>query len=281
MAVEVGDRGYRFRPPRDHISPILEDYTPRATDFDSVSEGDSTLDTPPPLRPILPVPIRGPVTPFRYNPIHDFESLWWLAIHLMLKIDALYINEQGPPPARSLDELREQRNWSLFLSYDQTERLIALSDSYKFQEMLCSLHPSVKPYGSALDTWRSRITSAHRQAQQTPIPDADTAMRGLYDAFSKDLFTMANALARKTVVTEESEKERLAQLAAAAEVQETSAKKRKLDTQIESHENDRHPGGIDVAIPPHKKARIVRPVRAILVEGPAARTRSRTKANAR
>ncbi len=104
-------------------------------------------------------------------------------------------------------------------------------------------------------------------------------MRGLYDAFSKDLFTMTNALARKTVVTEESEKERLAQLPAAAEVQEKSVTKRKLDTQIESHEDDRNLGGTDVAVAPRKKARTMRPVAAIPLEGPAARTRSRTRDN--
>ncbi len=279
MAVEVSDQGYHFRPSPDPLPPILKDYTLRATDFDPISDGDSGPSTPSPPTPISPPRPRQPVTPFRYNPIHDFESLWWLATHLVLKIDALYINEKGPPPARSLNQLRGQRNWSLFLSYDRIQRLLALTNPPKFQEILCALHPSVKPYGLALDNWRSRITSAHREAQKTPIPDTDEAMLGLYDAFAQDLFTMANALARKTVVTEESEKERLAQLVAAAEVPETSATKRKLDTQIESHEGDRNPGGIDVAIPPRKKARISRPVRTIPVEGPAARTRSRTKAN--
>ncbi len=75
MAVEVGARGYRFRPPLD-LPPILKDYTLRSTYFDSISEGDNTLNIPPPPRPILSIPIRGPVTPFRYNTIHDFESLW-------------------------------------------------------------------------------------------------------------------------------------------------------------------------------------------------------------
>ncbi|THG93906.1 hypothetical protein EW026_g7448 [Hermanssonia centrifuga] len=87
MSVELDRRYYRYRP-----SPVVSPL-PEAPPFDPLytpsTPTSGTTQTHTPSIPSTPPPPE-PEPPFRYNPIHDFESLWWVTTFFVFQMEAAF-----------------------------------------------------------------------------------------------------------------------------------------------------------------------------------------------
>ncbi|PSR77010.1 hypothetical protein PHLCEN_2v8109 [Hermanssonia centrifuga] len=273
MAAELILRRYQYRRMR---TPELMAHLPpkrnREEDYRLLFDTQSLppIESPPPA-PRLPSP--KPKPPFRYNAIHDFESLWWLTTYYVFKMEAVVDRTSTSLPKPQLKNLEQQRAHADKLSYDRSWRDVVMLNTDAFIESVHALDPSVRPFGMIMEQWRKKILRAYYQAEETLIPDAKSAMQGLYSEFAKDLVWISDALASKTVMIEETWTNEEPVVVTVAK--ETSKRKRE-DDEDKSEQKAEEP-----ADSPRSRKRARNTCPPHMVDGPAARTRARLKAKAR
>ncbi len=89
------------------------------------------IDLPPPA-PRSPSP--KPQPPFRYNAIHDFESLWWLTTYYVFKMEAVVDRTSTSLPKPQLKNLEQQRAHADKLSSDRNWRDVVMLNTDAFIE---------------------------------------------------------------------------------------------------------------------------------------------------
>ena len=118
-------------------------------------------------RPLYARPVDTPPCEeivFRYNPLHDMESLWWIATYFVLKrkVDGAAV-EQHP------NSLATQRHYAAGLFEDSENamdaRQIALTGP-SLPQRLGSLHPCMRTAGGLLDDLRIRLVEAYQEAEK-------------------------------------------------------------------------------------------------------------------
>ena len=99
MAVELEIQAYFFEPldSRDRAGDTLP--------YSDLTEGKGHLQSV--SKSHVSVPHKGAPTPFRYNPLHDLESLWWIAAFFLFKRDVVLDEEEACQPA----ERARRRVW--------------------------------------------------------------------------------------------------------------------------------------------------------------------------
>ncbi len=89
-------------------------------------------------RAVRPLP---PHIPLRYNPIHDLESLWWIAVYFVLDMQ-LKPDSEAEPQTFCADELyptTQQRYYAGRLFFNATSRFSVMNDSTFFAAIVQSL----------------------------------------------------------------------------------------------------------------------------------------------
>lgn len=143
--------------------------------------------------------------PFRYNPLHDMESLWWVALFLLLTgtlVDA------GPDSADITNGHKvAQQRLSEQLFCDTTFRVNTFSSKRGLRSHLIPLHPRVKEIGAQLEEIRFYLILAFRQAEKNmtkPIPFA--LPPSLYQTIQNLLIDIIESLASDNVLVAVDEK---------------------------------------------------------------------------
>lgn len=169
MAVEVEAMRYRFsfgqpqHARQDTKIRVLWELLKKA------HLGDSGQNqTPADAKPDQPVPEQPA---FRYNPLHDVESLWWLCTYFVFNKAVILVNGVEP----SMDpELKG--NYSMQLQYasrlfwTQQFREWAMTRPGDFKDEVIHLHAVVRPAGYLLDTMRYRLQNQYRSIEETRTP---------------------------------------------------------------------------------------------------------------
>jgi hypothetical protein len=132
MAVEVEERDFLFykeQPPKD---PFAEDY-----------HGHESL----------------PIIPFRYNPLHDLESIWWIAVWTIFLRQVV-----GRPPQ---DHLKQREAYkALFPGYvGATSRQLAFKSRTKLSGHLESLSPEFGLAGDLLGAFAQKLRDCYENAE--------------------------------------------------------------------------------------------------------------------
>ncbi|KAF7799156.1 hypothetical protein EIP86_010387 [Pleurotus ostreatoroseus] len=99
--------------------------------------------------------------PFRYNILHDLESVWWVAVYFLLKRQAVIAGElidTCPKLERVID--------SLF--GDRSERFIFLSQGQGCTQVYNLVHPTLRPVVDKLDEIREALINAYNEAEEDP-----------------------------------------------------------------------------------------------------------------
>lgn len=110
-------------------------------------------------------------TPFRYNPLHDIESLWWLALFLLLAGTIVDVGADSPSITDSQDAAQQRLSEQLFC--DRRFRMSTFINERGLRPYLSTLHPRVAEIGAQLEEMRSDFIQAFRQAEKDmtkPIP---------------------------------------------------------------------------------------------------------------
>lgn len=102
--------------------------------------------------------------PFRYNPLHDMESLWWVALFLLLAGTLVDAGSTSADITNSQKVAQQRLSEQLFC--DTTFRMNALISDETLRSHLFPLHPRVKEIGIQLEKMRSYLTQGFRQAEK-------------------------------------------------------------------------------------------------------------------
>lgn len=94
--------------------------------------------------------------PMRYNPLHDLESLWWVAVYFVLKREVHETTSKGSEREEEAEWDREkQRKYAdgVFYSEAYRCRIILIPNSF-FNNALRIVHPKMHPAVAILDGLR-------------------------------------------------------------------------------------------------------------------------------
>ncbi|KAJ3555180.1 hypothetical protein NM688_g2718 [Phlebia brevispora] len=103
---------------------------------------------------------------FLYNPLHDLESLWWIAVYVAIKKE---IERKDDEDSRRLwDTHRQaQREAAREFFYQRDRRHAALTYSQYFLKRIKRLHPTVAEIGLLLDDIRRALQTAYTKAERS------------------------------------------------------------------------------------------------------------------
>lgn len=128
-------------------------------------------------------------TPFRYNPLHDLESLYWLALYLLFSGGLVQIGagNEGTEITPAHKEAQQELAGTLFcdLAFRMTVMRPGVLGSH-----LTNLHPHVAEIVTLLDDVRSELVEAFEESEESlekPIPFsvAQNTYGGMTAAFQK------------------------------------------------------------------------------------------------
>ena len=136
--------------------------------------------------------------PFRYNPLHDLESLWWVGSYFLFT-RAVDIKTDGLDEAVKqlhLAQLNKQRESMDKLFFDCSQRYWVMFRDKPFSEELCSLHRSMYKAGQKMDQARDVVVRAYHYMEEDivnrefSVQDATyTEMRRLFSSVAKRIRT--------------------------------------------------------------------------------------------
>ncbi|KAF9803466.1 hypothetical protein IEO21_09685 [Rhodonia placenta] len=185
MAVEVEAMRYRFffgqpqHARRDTKIHVLWELLKKA------HLGDSGQNqTPADAEPDQPVPEQPA---FRYNPLHDVESLWWLCTYFVFNKAVILVNGVEPSMDPELKgNYSKQLQYASRLFWTQQFREWAMTRPGDFKDEVIHLHAVVRPAGYLLDRMRYRLQNQYRSIEETRTPitymvASDIAMQMIQD----------------------------------------------------------------------------------------------------
>ncbi|CCM06445.1 uncharacterized protein FIBRA_08708 [Fibroporia radiculosa] len=115
---------------------------------------------------------------FRYNPMHDFESLWWISVHILFNKRVDTVNGKIPP----LHNHQKQQLWAASVFYGLASRQSALSaGNTNFRSAIKTLCPDLHRFGIMVNALRGEllkrymdieadISNLHRHTTAGEIP---------------------------------------------------------------------------------------------------------------
>lgn len=196
MAIEVQRQHYVFQPSAlDNLPlPDIPASFNLSDEVRKMEEGQESTSSPPISPPCLYL-LLPPEVPFRYNPLHDLESLWWVAVYFVFKREIDIDVERSDQAA----ERREAQRWAannLFQSQDTRDSTITKD---RFEDYLKYLHPSTRPIGDQLNKLRRKLAAAYRNAEEDAASIDHTAADGLHEAFSTSFRKIVKYLRKKPI----------------------------------------------------------------------------------
>ncbi|EKM61536.1 uncharacterized protein PHACADRAFT_204704 [Phanerochaete carnosa HHB-10118-sp] len=121
-----------------------------------------------------------PALPFRYHPLNDWESLFWVSMYMMV-IDRI-VKPTKNQPQQTSDKLEKQRALARGLFYSYKERSVKFSqaaanqvDPFK-ETLLDCLHDDLKHVATALGNIRVALLNAYREVEANPDQHPDGAV---------------------------------------------------------------------------------------------------------
>lgn len=127
---------------------------------------------------------------FHHNPLHDLESMFWIAAYFLFKAAG-----KGAEAA----VIERQQNATRELFYDTLERCFCIQDNVHFIRSLRSLHQSVQPAGHCLDAWRSELGGAFYTAEKDCLHITCAVAAELHESLSHALLRIAKLMAESPV----------------------------------------------------------------------------------
>ncbi|PSS18912.1 hypothetical protein PHLCEN_2v3172 [Hermanssonia centrifuga] len=201
MAAEVDNQQYYHLEYLDFPEPPVQNSgSVTVTSLLSAVEKGERVDIPLPRHPR----IGRKNYIFRYNPLHDLESLWWIAIYFLVNKEITCNNEEEPSssdPDISWRATIEQRAHAEALFYHNQPRVnVMLAFGRDFEYIISTLSPSLQPIAFILDDVRKLLIGGYQRAERNPETIDHTAADGLHEYFITAFFEIAGDLADQSLV---------------------------------------------------------------------------------
>ncbi|KAF7790435.1 hypothetical protein EIP86_001390 [Pleurotus ostreatoroseus] len=189
VPIEVGQQGYllRWAVPSPKGSKKARSPTPSKEEI---------------LRRMLPhegeelpkrekiVPEFSPEPPFRYNALHDLESLWWVAVYFLIK-RRVVDETQDPPTAEDLAALGPQCRLAHQLFEGNEGRIHTVTALGTFAGHGRKLHPSLHRVAILLDQLRQELFTAYVTQEADPL--STDLVPDIHSAFIQTFLGIADA----------------------------------------------------------------------------------------
>ncbi|CAE6488701.1 unnamed protein product [Rhizoctonia solani] len=146
------------------LDVLRSTFDPPSEDSDLEQEDNTALA--PTLVPALP--------PFRHNPLHDMESIWWLCVWMMFRL----------VPSDVSGEQYIKNYQTVFFNPSTKERF--MSNSAEFLEY--ATHLSIKPFINIMSKWQQRLNKLYRNCY-----NAQNALPGPLERIQIDDRTLQSA----------------------------------------------------------------------------------------
>lgn len=170
--------------PDSNLPCTVDDTTESSTSFSPIS---------------LPRPLAPVIAPFRYNPLHDLESVYWLTLYFMLRYNFISKPSSVKRAARLRHKLHLQTELAMKLSTDLDFRIAVMREDGVLAEALSTLLPPFQDVGGRLDAIRimlvGRYPEAERQLQTPNYTIGFDVAHGLYDGMIAVLQDVVAAIA--------------------------------------------------------------------------------------
>ena len=175
MAVEVDDQDYTFVPAKS-----LEEVLAEIDAYTREAERDP------------PHPKEHP--DFFHNPLHDLESLWWIAVYVVLQNEATQNNTVGPTQSDESWDSNAQLVYATKLFSDSLARSNIIEGRGRFLDnMRQVLHHSMKPLALYLEALRRELVHTYRDAEKNVNTIDHHCAAGLCTQFHKIFTQIAKA----------------------------------------------------------------------------------------
>lgn len=183
-ADEVDTRFYAFMPDPGTESSGLRHTLFREEHLNLTLDGPSeSLETP-------------VVLPVRYNPLHDFESLWWLAVYFVLKREvretAANVSEAQTTAKWDRDEQRTHAD-IVFGGKDFKCKIITIPNSF-YNDVLRVVHPKMRPVIGILEGLRLSLIQRYTEVEKDAASIPWTRGAGIYEKFIRGCAEIADRL---------------------------------------------------------------------------------------
>ena len=144
--------------------------------------------------------------PFRYNPLHDLESLWWIAAYFLMSRKLVFEDATEPEVPRDGDEGESEEDDQLAslhtLFSDAAGRSWAMCTEGGFSRHLDCLHPFMRDMALALNDARDTLVQGYHYLEKD-IDNRSFAVRmETYDGMSEMYSFIAEAMEIEAVKTE-------------------------------------------------------------------------------
>ena len=137
------------------------------------------------------------IKPFRYNFLHDLESLWWISAYLLMSRTLIYDEDEGEDPEENAkqdaEEQAVQRTSVRKLFTVGDERSWAMRSETGFYGELESLHPFMREMGVALDDARDALVRAYHYLEK----DIDKRASEIHPELYEDMCRQYTKVARR------------------------------------------------------------------------------------
>ncbi|EED78860.1 predicted protein [Postia placenta Mad-698-R] len=165
MSVEVYDLEYRFPPESQEAKPKPPPKVATLDRIRSIQLGKPEKIATPVSKNVRTVKVR--TVPFRYNPLHDIESLWWVAIYFVLNTSVVKVG--GEPPSMDASQrghYSSQRMYTEFLARSSHARFMALRYETDLKKQMVYLHAAIRGIAIKLNEIREQLVSCYLKAEQ-------------------------------------------------------------------------------------------------------------------
>ncbi|THG93529.1 hypothetical protein EW026_g7729, partial [Hermanssonia centrifuga] len=128
---------------------------------------------------------------FKYNPLHDLESVWWMAVYFVFNREVDIDDDGVDTETRRMES---QRKFARELFYQAIPRLRVMASEAFFGSHLDCLHPSIAPIGEILEDARIELVAGYRRAEEDIQTIGRHAANGLHAEFKQQFLIIANQL---------------------------------------------------------------------------------------
>ena len=134
--------------------------------------------------------------PLRYHPLHDLESLWWVAVYFVT-----HSVVSDSPTSDDTEQISSQRMLAsqLFWGFDAARERAMTSETWFALRIRC-LHPSLKLVSQVLERVRRLLAEAYSRAEKDLDPIQLEAIDTVYDPVRTCLQAVAEKLRDNDII---------------------------------------------------------------------------------
>ncbi|KAJ3558267.1 hypothetical protein NM688_g1024 [Phlebia brevispora] len=122
-------------------------------------------------------------SPFRYNPLHDLESVWWTVVYFILTKEIFIADD--PDSRSSVIASDAQRCNAERLFYDFPSRRDTVRHLGDFARRVQDVSPGMSEIGKILENMRRQLVEVYRIVERNPRALNYDSIRILYEPFSQ------------------------------------------------------------------------------------------------